>query len=177
MADAHIAPDQVRDPAELRNPEGGQGRDPERSPMIWSSEANAGFCAEGVKPWLPLVDEWQTLNAAAQGAEPRSMLSLTRALLHMRRHLPALHGGTIENVEASGSVLRYTRRATLVDGSTQRLQVLLNLGGEEQVVPCDTGTLFLTTLLDGAGAAVTGSLTLEGNEGVLLALDEPKSQT
>ena len=175
MPDAQITPEQVRDPAELRNPGGGQGRDPERSPMIWSAEANAGFCAEGVAPWLPLVADWQTLNAATQGSDPRSILSLTRALLHMRRHLPALHGGSIEEVQTSGSVLCYVRRATLVDGSTQRLQVLLNLGDDEQVVPCEAGTLFLTTLMDGAGAAISGSLTLEGGEGVLLALDEPQA--
>ncbi len=50
MPDAHIAPDQVVDPAEKNQPGIGQGRDPERSPMLWTAEANAGFTAPAPGP-------------------------------------------------------------------------------------------------------------------------------
>ncbi len=37
-------------------------RDPARTPMQWSNEANAGFCDEGVTPWLPVAKDYTTNN-------------------------------------------------------------------------------------------------------------------
>jgi alpha-glucosidase len=167
MEDVAIAPDQVRDPAAR---DGGKGRDPERSPMIWVDAANAGFTTPEATPWLPLVADWKTKNAAAQAAEAKSMLMLYRKLLALRRRHDTLHAGAIADVAAEGSVLRY-RRVGLEGGESTDFQVVLNLGAEAATVPCGKGTVVLTTLLDGEGSVVEGEVTVEAGEGLLVALD------
>jgi alpha-glucosidase len=169
MADVAIAPEQVRDPAEKNEPGKGRGRDPERSPMLWVSAPNAGFTRPDATPWLPLEKGWETENAAAQSQRPKSMLVLYRKLLALRRQHDTLHSGAIADVEAEGSVLRF-RRVGLADGESTDFQVLLNLGMEVATVQCAAGTVVLTTLLDGEGSRGGGAVTIEGGEGLLIAL-------
>ena len=167
MEDVAIAPEQVRDPAAKG---GGKGRDPERSPRMWVGAANAGFTAPGVAPWLPLESDWERKNAAVQAGEATSMLMLYRKLLALRRRHDTLHAGGIAEVRAEGSVLRY-RRVGLEDGTSSDFQVLLNLGMEVETVECAAGTVVLTTMLDGEGSRVEGTVTIEAGEGLLVALD------
>jgi alpha-glucosidase len=166
MEDVPIAPDQVRDPAAQHGP----GRDPERSPMLWLNAPNAGFTPPDATPWLPLMADWPTRNAATQSADPRSMLTLYRSLLALRRQHDTLHSGPITDVSADGNVLRY-RRLALPEGHSTDFQILLNLGDDVATVTCAPGTILLTTLLDGSGSAVDGPIQIESGEGLLIALD------
>jgi alpha-glucosidase len=170
MEDVPIAADQVKDPAEKNEPGKGRGRDPERAPMLWVNAPNAGFTAPDARPWLPIEADWRTKNAAAQRSDPKSMLTLNRRLLALRRRHDTLHAGAIADVAAEGDVLRY-RRVQLPDGESTDFQVLLNLGSEIATTRCAPGTVVLTTMLDGAGARIEGEVTLEAGEGLLIALD------
>lgn len=181
MRDVPIAPDQVQDPAEKNDPGKGRGRDPERSLMLWLDAPNAGFAPPDAVPWLPLAADWPTRNAAAQsrpveGKPPRSMLTLYRRLLALRRQHDTLHAGGIADVIAEGTVLRY-RRVALEDGASTDFLVVLNLGNEIATTSVPPGTIVLTTVLDGEGAIVGGedgspeTLTIEAGEGLLIALD------
>jgi alpha-glucosidase len=170
MEDVPIAPDQVRDPAEKNEPGKRRGRDPERAPMLWVDAPNAGFTTPEATPWLPIEADWQTKNAAVQRGDRKSMLTLYRHLLALRRRHDTLRAGAIADVEAEGDVLRY-RRVALPDGESTDFQVLLNLGSEMATAKCAPGTVVLTTLLDGAGARVDGKVTIESGEGLLIALD------
>jgi alpha-glucosidase len=167
MSNVPISAEQVRDPAAR---DGGKGRDPERSPMLWVSASNAGFTKPEATPWLPLQDDWATANAAVQAGDKKSMLMLYRRLLALRRLHDTLHAGGIADVAAEGSVLRY-RRVGLKNGESSDFLVLLNLGAEVATVPCPKGTVVLTTLLDGDGSEVEGSVLVEAGEGLLIALD------
>ena len=177
MTDVPISPSEVQDPAEKNEPGKGRGRDPERSPMLWVDAPNAGFTTPDARPWLPLLMDWPTLNAATQRRDRRSMLTLYRHLLHLRRQHDTLHSGAIADVAAEGTILRY-RRVALPNGVSTDFQILLNLGDEPATTPCAPGTIVLTTLLDGTGSR-TGDpdtrdpapITLEAGEGVLIALD------
>jgi alpha-glucosidase len=171
MEDVPIAPYQVQDPAEKNEPGKGRGRDPERSPMLWLDTPNAGFTTPAATPWLPLQQDWQTENAAAQSLRPRSMLSLYRKLLALRRAEPALHSGPISEISAEANILRFLR--TSPDG-TKRFQLLFNLAGNPEdhaTTQCAPGHVLLTTLLDGEGARIDGPVTIEAGEGLLIALD------
>jgi alpha-glucosidase len=170
MEDVALSPAQVRDPAEKNEPGKGRGRDPERAPMLWVNAPNAGFTTPEAMPWLPIEADWQTKNAAVQRGDAKSMLTLYRHLLALRRRHDTLHAGAIADVEAKGDVLRY-RRVALANGDSTDFQVLLNLGSEIATTRCAPGTVVLTTLLDGAGARVDGEVTIEGGEGLLIALD------
>ena len=131
----------VRDPKELREPGISLGRDPSRTPMAWDNSPNAGFSSN--EPWLPLHRDWRTRNAASQGQDPDSMLSLYRELLKLRRDEPGLSIGSILLAKGSEHVLAYERQY-----EDSRLEILLNLSGTERRIPDEIGhgTLLLSTL-------------------------------
>lgn len=166
MVNGQIAPDQVQDPAEKNQPGIGMGRDPERTPMLWDASANAGFTTG--TPWLPVNAGHESANVASESEDARSMLSLYRRLLELRRIHPALHSGEIHDIRSKRGVLSYTRTCT---GSPDRFQVLLNLTRDVETVNCDHGHIVLTTIMDGAGSPVGGPVVIEGGEGLLIALD------
>ena len=163
LAGEPIPPDRIRDPQALREPGVAFNRDEVRQPMPWSDEAQAGFTTG--EPWLPLPSDWPTRNAACQRADPRSMLSLHRRLLALRRAHPALALGAITLAPVAGDVLAYAR----VDGE-ETLFVALNLGQAAQAVALPAGewTALLSTL-EQAATPVAGTLTLDGDEAVILA--------
>ena len=138
--------------------------------MLWVNAPNAGFTTPDARPWLPIESDWPTKNAAVQRSDPKSMLTLYRRLLALRRQHDTLHGGAIADVSAEGDLLRY-RRVALPDGESTDFQVLLNLGTEVATTRCAAGTVVLTTMLDGAGAYIDGEVTIEAGEGLLIALD------
>jgi alpha-glucosidase len=145
MTDGDIAPDEIRDPVELRQPGMGQGRDPERTPMQWdNSLPNAGFSSG--RPWLPVG---ATTSVRDQDSDASSTLSLYRRLLALRRSNRALVEGTIENVVAHGDVLTYERRCR-----DQRLFIALNMGFEDANVQSPAGVILLSTLPARDGEAV-----------------------
>lgn len=127
MTDVPIPQARIQDPFALRDPGKGLGRDPERTPMPWdASNAAAGFTTG--RPWLPLADDARARNVAAQAGDPRSLLSFYRQLIALRRAEPALSLGGIEDIQAIGTVLAYTRAM-----GSDRLHLRLNLSDFPQV--------------------------------------------
>jgi alpha-glucosidase len=167
MPDARIAAAEVQDPAELRQPGEGKGRDPERSPMLWENRENAGFTAAGVKTWLPLVWDWPKFTVETQGYDERSSLALYRKLLALRRASAALTSGSVLAARAVEGVLSYLRTA-----GSERVEVHLNLTDEVRWVECLPGRVALSSHLDGEGMVVQGWLKLRGDEGIAVSLCE-----
>jgi alpha-glucosidase len=166
LRDVPIPPERVQDPWERNVPGQGLGRDPVRTPMPWSTRPNAGFCAPGVEPWLPLGEDADRLNVDAQRDDPASMLSLYRALLELRRAEPALATGTIRIVAAEESgVLVYEREA-----ADARLLVALNLGDApaEAGLGGAQGTVALTTGPGPAHERISGPTVLAPGEALVL---------
>jgi alpha-glucosidase len=125
MTDVAIPPAQVQDPWELRVPGLGLGRDPVRTPMQWDAGVGAGF-TRAVKPWLPLSEDRQVANVAAQAGNVSSMLSLYQALLALRRVEPALSVGTYAAITVEATdVLAYDRED---EATGRRLRIILNFG-------------------------------------------------
>ena len=164
MTDVPVPAGEVRDPAELRQPGIGMGRDPERTPMPWDGTPLAGFTTG--RPWLPLGADHESVNVAAQAADPRSMLSLYKALLTLRHAHPALIEGALRAVDVEGPVLRYERGT-----GVRRLAVILNLGASEQPLRTAPGLVLLSTHLDRAGERPGAGASLRADEGVVIALD------
>jgi alpha-glucosidase len=163
MANVDVPPGRELDPLAARLP--GLGRDPARTPMQWDASLNAGFTSGA--PWLPLEDEHRERNVALQRDDPTSMLSLTRALLTLRRGSRALPLGDYRGLAAKGDVLAFERRY-----ASERWVVVLNLGGDEQRLdlPAELRGLevALSTHLDREAERVEGSVALRGDEGVVL---------
>jgi alpha-glucosidase len=171
MRDVEIPPGRVQDPFERNVPGIGVGRDPERTPMQWDGSPGAGFTTG--EPWLPIAGDHDEHNVEAERHDPRSMLSLYRALLTLRRGERALEVGRFELVAAEGEVLAYLRRG---GGGSDAFLVALNLGREPAALhrPGTAGGIELSTLLDRSGERVGETLELRGDEGVIVRL-EPAS--
>jgi len=162
MEDTPIAPADVQDPFERNEPGKGLGRDPQRTPMCWSTGVQAGFSR--ARPWLPLSPDWPERNVEAEMRDARSMLALYRRLLALRRAHPALTHGSYEPVERSGDVLMYRRIAP-----DSQVTVVLNFSALPTLVPLATpARVLLSTGLDRSGESVGGALRLRGDEGVIL---------
>jgi alpha-glucosidase len=159
-----IPPERVQDPWEKNEPGLGLGRDPCRTPMQWSAERNAGF-SEG-KPWLPLSADRETRNVETLRNDPRSLLTLYRRLIALRREHLALSIGDYASGGVEGNVLWFERRY----GET-RLMVALNFGQKAVTVrlPNDANVL-LSTYVDRESVPVRIELALRIDEGVILAL-------
>jgi alpha-glucosidase len=165
MHDVRIPPEMVQDPFEKQTPGLGYGRDPARTPMQWTPGPNAGFSTPEAEPWLPIPDDYRTLNVAAEREDPASTLSLYRRLLALRRAEPALALGAYELVGAEGDLLAYAR-----DWDGRRFLVALNLGHDSLTLEHRAleGCVALSTHPDREGERVSGALELRGDEGVVI---------
>jgi len=164
MRDVPIPPRLVQDPWGKNVPGLGLGRDPERTPMQWDASPNAGFTTG--RPWLPVAADYRALNVAAQEGDPRSMLTLHRRLITLRRAEPALAVGRYAGVPATGDLLAYRR-----EHEGRAVVVALNLGARPAYLHLDgRGRVALSTHLDREGEAVGRRLDLRADEGVVVAL-------
>jgi len=167
MQDVAIPPEKVQDPFEKNVPGMGLGRDPERTPMQWDAGPQAGFSAAA--PWLPLAPNFSQVNVAVQREDPKSILTLYRRLLRLRRAEPALSIGAYHSVPAGEDLIGYIRRE-----ESRQFFILLNLGSHPRTYTsfelADGARLALSTYLDREGERVSGSMALRPDEGVVLEL-------
>lgn len=67
-------------------------RDPERTPMQWNSDRNAGF-STAAKPYLPLASNYTSFNVLTELLEPNSYLKTFMTLMELRKNPTMKHGG------------------------------------------------------------------------------------
>ena len=160
-----IPPERERDPFGIRQPGTGQGRDPVRTPMPWDASANCGFTTG--EPWLPLGADHAEQSVEAQRRDPASMLTLTRALLELRRREPALSVGDWAPLVAEDHVLAYART-----WGERRFVVALNLGLRPgSSAGTISGRIALSTHPGRTGRRIEDRLELAGDEAVIIATE------
>jgi alpha-glucosidase len=161
MRQVAIAPDQVRDPFEKNVPDIGVGRDGCRTPMQWDATKYAGFST--TIPWLPVAGDFVHENVVNLDADGRSLLSLYKALIGLRRMLPLLQSGDYVPLAAEGDLLLYRRQ-----GHGSSVTIALNLADQPVSIASSTaglsGTLLLSTFLDRERETIEGTVDLRGNE-------------
>jgi oligo-1,6-glucosidase len=100
------------------------GRDNARTPMQWDASRNAGF-TDGT-PWIEINPNHETINVAADRADPNGIWQHYQRLISLRRDLSVLrHGRYRPHLEDHPSVFAYTR----VLGEA-RIVVVANLSGD-----------------------------------------------
>jgi alpha-glucosidase len=102
--------------------------------MPWQAGAMHGGFTTG-NPWLPLSAENQARAVDCQDSDANSLLALTRRLLDLRRAAPALRYGSIENMQATGTLLAFDR----VNGRA-RIRCQFNLSAEGLPISNAIGT-------------------------------------
>jgi alpha-glucosidase len=161
LARVAVAPEQMQDPWEKREPGLGVSRDPWRTPMQWDGSTNAGFTS--ARPWLPVDGNYRTDNVAASQQDPRSLLRLYQRLIAIRKSHPALTIGQARVVAAVSNVLIYQRTT-----DNQKIVVALNFGAEPQTLDLPElaqSRLLVSTFMDRQDGCVTASL--RANEGIV----------
>lgn len=144
------------------------GRDPQRSPMPWRRPSRAGPGGGFTigTPWLPLVEDAETLSVEAQEADPRSSLHLLRRIAALRASSPALQVGDQRTLQAAPGVLAWLRehaderhlvainfasgpeRLRLPGGVALTGRLLLSTGlGRNQVEPVEPASVSLEELV------------------------------
>jgi alpha-glucosidase len=165
MHQVAIAPEQVRDPFEKNVPGIGVGRDGCRTPMQWNATPYAGFSTS--TPWLPVADDFPHENVVNLDADSRSLLSLYKALIRLRKKLPELMSGDYVPMAAQGDLLLYRRQSRGTD-----IAIALNLGPDPLSIELGaagvSGEILLSTFMDRGGEKIQRALDLRGNEGVII---------
>lgn len=167
MTNVAIPSDQVKDPYEKNVPGLGLGRDPVRTPMQWNGDESADFTTG--QPWLPLADDYKTVNVAVERQQPTSLLSLYHRLIELRRAEPALSVGEIAPLPAENDLMAYVRKT-----EDRRLLIVLNFGANPQSFNLaylkSRACLLVSTHLDRDHEKLADDLELRANEGVLVEL-------
>ncbi len=156
----------VQDPWGRREPGLGVGRDPSRTPMQWDASAFAGFSTR--TPWLPLTEDHRSRNVASMREDSRSMLSLVRDLLAIRRARRSLAHGAFRLLEVRGDLLAYERS----EGGEHTI-VVLNFGASPTTWTLDPGPgrteVLLSTSCGRAEEEAGPEIVLGPDEGAILA--------
>jgi alpha-glucosidase len=152
--------EEMRDPLGVRYFPYYEGRDAARTPMQWSDTPGGGFTDPGVRPWLPFGDV-HAFNVESQRAAPDSVLTLTRALIALRRQEADLRTGSYRTRPAPEGVWAWNRG----DGHV----VALNMTDEPVVLPDVEGTVLIGSGDFRTGEPVAGTLGLAPWEGVICA--------
>ena len=121
------------------------GRDGCRAPIPWDGDGSTDR-GHGwpVAPWLPFPTNASSHAADGQVDDPKSILSLYRRLLALRRDRPALRQGEFELEPLDGSVLRWTRAL-----GDERYTVLVNVSDAPAPWPDGlTGELVISSASD-----------------------------
>jgi len=136
--------------------------------MQWDSSPNAGFTTG--TPWLPIPDSYRDINVESEARDARSMLTLYRNLIALRRGEPALSIGGYAPIPAVDDVLAFQR-----SHGSRRFAIVLNLGATPARLTLPEefrhSRIRLSTAMDHAGTPVNGIVDLRADEGVIVEID------
>lgn len=104
-------------------------RDPCRTPFQWDDSANAGFSTIIGETWLPIRENFRTVNLEEQKVNEASTFKLYQRMIELRKQYKVLQIGGFDSKVLSENVLGFVR--TLKDHNT--IAVIINLGGPIKV--------------------------------------------
>jgi oligo-1,6-glucosidase len=138
-------------------------RDNSRTPMQWNNSVNAGFTTG--KPWLPVHENYTSLNTIAQEKDPNSILNYFKKLSALRKSEPTLVYGKYTLLdEKNPNIFSYIREL-----NGKKILVMLNF--TKNTAKVDTSiSLAKAKLLLGNYAKTKISKTLRPYEAVIVKL-------
>jgi alpha-glucosidase len=164
QGDTTVAPPDLRDPLGVLYWPAYAGRDAARTPMQWRDGPGGGFTTADAQPWLPLGDTARA-NVEGQRDDPGSVLSLTRALIALRRQDADLRSGDYFSRPAPEGVWTWRRG--------ERAMVALNLSDREIELDAVVGRVLVGTDHERADETISGALRLGAWEGAITELAGP----
>lgn len=98
-----------------------------RSPLQWDATANAGF-SNGTKTWLPVAENYRTVNIESQTGLRRSHLDIFKVLMTLRKTDAGVNG-TLTIKALTDDILLIKR--SLEDTKKESLLAIFNFGSRE----------------------------------------------
>ena len=154
-----------------------KARDHARLPVQWTAGVNAGFCEEGVEPWMRVNDEYQTNNADMQlSFDEPGQLSVfqfwRRALVARKKNKDVFIYGSFELLDTEHPTIFAYKRAS----QSEAFVIALNFSGEEAewCIPVEANVEEWVAGNYGAGKPpkyVSGRIKLDPWEGILGMFD------
>ena len=161
LRDSPVPQEDLRDPLGIRYWPAYAGRDAMRTPMPWRNTPGGGFTAPSTRPWLPFADV-EACNVEDQRANPASVLTMVRDLIHLRRQSSDLQAGGYVTIDAPDGVWAWHRG--------QRFAVVLNMSDDQAMLEGIHGHIRIGTDRGRDGEVLAGTLTLQGWEGIVVEL-------
>ena len=130
MSDQWISWDKTIDPLACQQDKDNYNklsRDPARTPFQWDDSFQAGFSTAS-QTWLPVADNYKTVNVKKQRLDPSSHLNTFKLLTRMRRIKKVLQDGSLVTL-ADRNLLIIKRE---IPGT--QLFTVLNFGTENQSI-------------------------------------------
>ncbi|HEX2050665.1 MAG TPA: alpha-amylase family glycosyl hydrolase [Actinomycetota bacterium] len=159
MTNVDVPHDRLVDPVAHRSGPG-DGRDPARTPMQWSAAPNAGFTTPEARPWLPVGGG---ADVASQRDDPGSTLTLTRALIALRKRSRDLASGAYRTMRSPDGTWAFRRGDATA--------VAVNLSPAAAPVDGIHGIVAVATDEGRAGERVSGTVELRPWEGLVVTPD------
>lgn len=125
-------------------------RDGTRTPMQWDTSAQAGFSfGKEVNPWLPIHENYKTVNVETELKEKDSVLNFYRSLMQVRKNSEALRKGSWKPL----IYYPYEHLAYLRETETEMILVVINFSYEknfdlDRAVPRQYWEVLLSTALE-----------------------------
>uniref|UniRef100_A0A1A8IX68 Amino acid transporter heavy chain SLC3A1 n=1 Tax=Nothobranchius kuhntae TaxID=321403 RepID=A0A1A8IX68_NOTKU len=171
MENINITESQIQDPAGKYNMSA--SRDPERSPMQWNGDMNAGFNNKTNITWLPVHPDYQTVNVEAQMKDEGSVLSQYRSLNRLRQSELPFQRGWFCYILADTNVFSYLRE---LDGHKQAYLMVINFGKQSattdlssiQELPADLKVLMSTNPVNDGKLFQKSRILTEPGEGLMM---------
>ncbi|CAB3243406.1 unnamed protein product [Arctia plantaginis] len=111
MTDGKVSWEETKDPQACNTDDPvnywKKSRDPARTPFHWDATSNAGF-SSGDTTWLPVADNYRTLNLATQKKAAKSHYKFYKDMVGVK-HLPAVRFGDLQIHALSDSILAVIR--------------------------------------------------------------------
>lgn len=123
----------VRDPIGITGWPQEKGRDGERTPMQWTSGAQAGF-STNPRTWLPVASNYKTVNVETARKDPNSLLNWWLSLIRLRKAEPALRRGSMTMLDTGNADVLSFRRA--IDGAPT-ITVAVNMTAHDATAAID----------------------------------------
>jgi len=143
----------------------GLSRDGSRTPMQWTSGANAGFTGPDVEPWLPIGESHETANVESQLNDEGSILNMYRRLLRIRKTSTALRRGSLTSLSSSTDDVFVFRR----EWREELMTVALNFGDNEVSVALGSGRVVFSTIDAARDEAIADTVPLMAREAVIVS--------
>ncbi|KAM8947824.1 amino acid transporter heavy chain SLC3A1 [Pelodytes ibericus] len=102
---------------------------PEKTPMLWDSNANSGF-SEANSTWLPVSQNYEELNVEVQKSKPDSTLNIYKAINKLRQEELPIHRGWLCYALHNADVFAYVRE---MNGLDRVFMMVLNFGKQSTI--------------------------------------------